>query len=159
MSVPRLVLSALLLSAPLLAATAPEHDDHDHGHSHGHEHHAPHHGTLIALGEELAHLELVLDPERGELRAYSLDGEAEHAVPLKQTELRLRVVKPAVELKLVAQANELTGEKPGQSSEFVGSNPLLKNLKEFDASLVQIDIVGQNFQNVRFKFPQGNEAP
>ena len=52
------------------------------GQAHHHEHTAPHGGTLVALGEEFGHLELLLNKETGELTAYVLDGEAEKPVRL-----------------------------------------------------------------------------
>lgn len=124
---------------------------------HGHEHHAPHGGALVVLGEEVAHVELVLDPATGELRAYSLDGEAEKAVPLAQSEIVVSLTKPAVRVQLTAQASELTGEKAGNTSEFAGSNPALKNLPEFDGKLLRVDTLGQSFRDVSFNFPRGNE--
>ena len=56
-----------------------------------HEHHAPHKGTLVELGEEFSHLEIVLDPASGKITAYALDGEAEKAVRLKQAEIVLKI--------------------------------------------------------------------
>lgn len=148
---------ALTLVLSVGCGNAPHDHDHDDDHGH-HEHHAPHGGTLVVLGKEAAHLELVLEPASGELRAYSLDGEAEKAVPLKQPEIEVTVSGPKeLRLKLKAQANELTGEKVGNSSEFLGADPALKNLSKFDGQLIQIDTLGQSFRSVSFKFPEGNE--
>ena len=49
-----------------------------------HEHHAPHHGALEVLGDEFAHVELVLDEKTGRLTAYVLDGEAENPRALQE---------------------------------------------------------------------------
>jgi hypothetical protein len=59
--------------------------------THGHEHHAPHDGTLVELGEEFAHLELVLNAQTGTLTVYVLDGEAEQSVRIAQPEIELTV--------------------------------------------------------------------
>lgn len=124
-----------------------------------HEHHAPHGGTLVEFGEEFAHLEIVFDAENGWLTAYALDGEAEQSVPLAQTEIEIEVVKPQkFVVKLEARENALTGEKKGATSEFSGQNERLKNLKEFDASVKELTIRGQQFKNVAFNFPKGNEG-
>ena len=72
-----------------------------------HEHHPPHKGTLVEFGEEFAHLELVLDPATGKLTAYALDGEAEKAVRLKQTEI---VVETAPDNAIVTGLKLLTGK-------------------------------------------------
>ncbi|MBK7495896.1 MAG: hypothetical protein IPI28_11060 [Candidatus Omnitrophica bacterium] len=69
----------------VVQGTPDAHDDHDHdhdhnhasdSHDHNHDHHhaAPHGGTMVALGDHMAHLELVLDSQNGTLTAYILDG-------------------------------------------------------------------------------------
>ena len=124
----------------------------------GHEHESPHGGTLVAFGEEFAHLELVLDAAAGKLTAYALDGEAENAVRLAQTEIEIEVKKPmAFIVKLNAVENALSGEKVGATSEFSGQAEQLKNLKTFDGAIKSINIKAKEFQNVEFDFPNGNE--
>lgn len=123
-----------------------------------HEHAAPHGGTLVAFGDEFAHLELVLDEKTGRLTAYALDGEAEKPVRLKQTEIEIGVKKTTVfSVKLNSVENSLTGEKRGDTSEFAAVSEQLKNLKEFDAIITSIDIKGKEFKKVEFNFPKGNE--
>src|SRR5262245_1267113 len=68
-------------------------EDHDHDHDH-HHHHAekgPHGGALVAIGEDDAHLEIVLDADTGTLKAYVLDGEAANPVAIKQENVQLAV--------------------------------------------------------------------
>src|SRR4051812_8065508 len=69
----------------------PDDDDHhDHGgHHHHHAEKGPHGGALVAIGQDDAHLEIVLDAETGTLTAYVLDGEAEKAISIKQKNLQL----------------------------------------------------------------------
>lgn len=123
-----------------------------------HEHTAPHGGTLIAFGEEFAHLELVLDSSNGQITAYALDGEAEKAVQIAQTEIEIEIEKPnKFVIKLTAQENALTGETKGATSEFRVQTDELKNLKEFDAKIKSITIRGREFKNTHFNFPKGNE--
>lgn len=123
-----------------------------------HEHRAPHGGTLVVLGEEFAHLEVVLDAAKERLTVYALDGEAEQSVSLAQKEIEIEVEKPQkFAIKLEPKGNALTGETKGATSEFVGQNERLRNSKEFNASVKSITIRGREFKNVSFNFPKGNE--
>lgn len=123
-----------------------------------HEHSAPHGGTLVELGEEFAHLEIVLDAATGKLTAYALDGEAEKAVRLKQPELEITVKAHATTIKLNGVANSLTGETASNTSEFAGQSDKLKGVSEFDGVIKAVSIKGKQFNNVAFNFPKGNEA-
>lgn len=127
-----------------------------------HEHHAPHGGSLVELGEgEFAHLELLLDPVTGELTGYSLDGEAENPIRLKQPQidLLLRGVKGPGEftLPLAARANSLTGETVGDTSEFSGRSDLLKGATRFTGRILTISTKGSKFDAVEFEFPAAPE--
>ncbi len=124
-----------------------------------HEHHAPHGGTPVVLGDEVYHLELVLDPVEGKLQAFVLDGEMENFV---------RSATPAFEviatvagekriLMFTAVADPATGEKVGDTSLFEATADWLKTIKEFDAVLTSIEIRGGAFSGVVFNFPKGND--
>jgi len=133
-------------------------DSHDHDHNHDHHHAAPHGGTMVALGDHMAHLELVLDSQNGTLTAYILDGEASNAVRLAQPAIDIRLIKdPATKqgenLVLKAVANALTGEKETDSSEFSITSDLLKGTTEFSAIIQSVTIKGQEFKGVEFKYP------
>jgi len=88
-----------------------------------HEHHPPHNGTLVELGEEFAHVELLLDPATGGLTAFVLDGEAENPVKITQPSLQIKVKTKggSTLLKLKPVANALTGETAGETSQYQGS--------------------------------------
>jgi len=153
----------------VVQGTPDAHDDHDHdhdhnhasdSHDHNHDHHhaAPHGGTMVALGDHMAHLELVLDSQNGTLTAYILDGEASNAVRLAQPAIDIRLIKdPATKqgenLVLKAVANALTGEKETDSSEFSITSDLLKGTTEFSAIIQSVTIKGQEFKGVEFKYP------
>jgi Flp pilus assembly protein TadD len=122
-----------------------------------HEHSAPHGGVLIELGEEFAHIEIVLDAATGKLTAYALDGEAEKAVRIKQNEIEVAVENPAVTIKLAGVANTLTGETADDTSEFSGQSERLKGATDFNGIIKTISIKGKEFKNVAFNFPKGNE--
>jgi hypothetical protein len=134
---------------------------------HLHEHTAPHSGTLVVLGEEFAHVELVLDPGAGSLTAYILDGEAENAVRISQkyidikiketTQQEISAEKSGYVIRLEAVSDVLTGETPGDTSELTAQSERLKGVQEFDAVILAIDIKGRTFTNICFRFPDGNE--
>jgi hypothetical protein len=127
--------------------------------SEGHEHTAPHGGALVELGEEFAHLEIVLAASTGTLTAYALDGEAEQAVRLAQPDIELVVMKDGSSVKLTLQpvANELTGERAGDTSQFTVTSPDLRQVARFEGRVQTVNIRGQEFRDVSFRFPEGSE--
>lgn len=136
-------------------------DDHDHDHDHqGHAHTAPHGGTLVVLGDEFAHLELVLDAAAGQLTVYVLDGEAVGGVRLAQEQLELLIRLPEHDDDVLvvchAAPNVLTGETIGDTSEFRGASRSLIGASRFDVAIKSITIKGQEFAGLRFPFPEGN---
>jgi len=125
-----------------------------------HRHAAPHGGTLVVLGQEFAHLELVLDPGTGELDVYVLDGEAARGVPVPQGRIEIEVrreSRPPFRLGLAPVENVLTGEREGSTSHFAGRFPRLRGASRFDAEIRRIEVRGQTFEGVSFEFPDGNE--
>jgi hypothetical protein len=147
------MLKTWILAALLAAGTGP---------LAAHEHHPPHHGSLQVLGDDFAHLEMVLDPGQGLLTAYALDGEAEESVRLAQKELRVRLrLEPSgktVDLALKAVANELSGEAVGNTSQFEAHSKALLGQTGFRGSLARVDVRGAVFSKVRLRHPEGNEA-
>jgi hypothetical protein len=162
------------------AQATPE-GDHDHGHHH-HAEKGPHGGALVAIGQDDAHLEIVLDSETGTLTAYVLDGQAEKAVAIKQKNLQLAVTLEHDEHGHDAKEHEakehdgedekkdelpdatfplmLAAVSPGEdgaASEFSGQSDELKGAHEFEAALTSITIGKTPFQGVTFKYPEGNE--
>jgi hypothetical protein len=123
----------------------------------GHEHSAPHGGALVELGEEFAHVEIVLEVTTGKLTAYALDGEAEKSVRVKQSEIEIAVKNPAVTVKLGGVVNALTGETSGDTSEFSGQSDRLKGATDFDGVIKTVSIKGRQFKDVAFDFPKGDE--
>jgi hypothetical protein len=156
---------ALVLSVSALRAADQGHDVSDE--EHHHDHTAPHGGTLVVLGEEFAHLELVLDPGAGSLTGYILDGEAENAVRIGQEYIEIKVYdslppgagsdRSGYVLILKAVSNVLTGETAGDTSEFAVQSDMLRGVRKFDAVIPAIEIKGRAFRNTGFRFPEGNE--
>jgi hypothetical protein len=120
-----------------------------------HEHRAPHGGALIELGDEAAHLELVVAPASGRLTAYALDGEAEAPVRLVQPEIGLAVVIDgrSERIALAAVASDLTGERVGDTSQFSAQVASLAGRSKFEGVVVDVTVRGQTFRNVAFRFP------
>ena len=114
-----------------------------------HTHQAPHDGTLVEVGEEFAHVELVLEGPTGKVTAYILDGEVEKPIRLEQKEIVLK--GKAVSVALQAVGSPLTGEKPGDTSQFEGQSDGLKGAKEFDGSIARIVIKGKELTDVPFR--------
>jgi hypothetical protein len=123
----------------------------------GHKHSAPHGGALVEMGEEFAHLEIVLDAVTGTMIAYALDGEAEKPVRVKQSEIEIAVRNSAITIKLSGVSNALTGETTGDTSEFCGRSDRLKSATDFDGVIKTISIKGKQFKDVAFNFPNGAE--
>lgn len=154
---------------PVAKATGGGHDDHDHDHDHGHHHHhhaekGPHGGALVAIGEDAAHLELVLDAEAGKLTAYVLDGEAKNPVSVKQESLTIAFTLPTAGAKKdeipEPSTITLTAVDPndaGEAKEFAGQSDELKNAKEFDAALTALTVGGKEHKGINFNYPKGNE--
>lgn len=144
-------------------------DDHDgdHGHHHHHADKGPHGGALVAIGEDDAHLEIVLDGETGKLTAYALDGEAEKPISIKQAKLQLALTLepagggadkkhdlPDSTLLLMLDA---VSPADGLATEFSGQKDELKGVERFDAALTSITVGEKQFKGVNFKYPEGNE--
>jgi len=89
------------------------HDDHDHGHASE----GPHHGSLIELGNEEYHAELVHSDD-GTVTIYILDGSAKTAVPIEAEDVTVNLThgEAAEQFKLTAKPD--TSDPSGKSSRF-----------------------------------------
>ena len=138
---------------PCFAGCKGEHDHHDHGdhddHGGAHVHDAPHGGTLIVLGEEHAHIELVLTPAENRVDLYALSAHAEHPVRLGHESIVVDVADEASwELVLKPVANTLTGETEGDTSQFSATDERLNGRKSLRGTVRRVDIRGATFENV-----------
>ncbi len=126
----------------------------------GHRHVAPHGGALVELGEEAAHVEVVLEPGTGRLTLYVLDGEAEEGVRVQQGTINLAVkIGDAKEIPLNVDGVEsaVTGETRTDTSEFAGTFSVLEGVRSFGALIYRLEVKGRVFQRVEFRYPEGNE--
>jgi hypothetical protein len=107
----------------------------------------------VELGEEFAHVELILDPGLGTITAYVLDGEAEQAVRIAQTSLAIVLDGPTGlanrSLELLPRASVLTGERVGDASEFALSHDALRGLRRVTGRLLTITVRGRTFHETR----------
>ncbi len=87
----------------------------DHGHSHGGSEKGPHGGSIVELGAEEFHAEVVLDHDAHALRVFLLGPDAKTAAPTTASELVIAPEgKEAWTLKPLPQA----GDGDGKSSRF-----------------------------------------
>ncbi|WP_145928672.1 hypothetical protein [Termitidicoccus mucosus] len=126
---------------------------------HKHEHTPPHGGTPVVLGDEVYHIELVLDQVAGKLQAYVFDGELENFIrsSVPSFEIVATINGKPETLTFEPVANPATGETVGDTSLFETQMEWLKTTKEFDATLKSIVIRGTTFSGVQFNFPKGND--
>lgn len=148
----------------------PHGTGHDHGHDHGqdgdhdhkHAHEAPHGGALIALGDEFAHVELLVDAATGKITAWILDGHAENPIRISRPTLEFRVTSGPEGLKdllvpLLPVAKSTTGETADSTSEFSTTHDRFKGVTKFEGVLTSVTIKSKDFADVKFKYPEGNE--
>ena len=134
-----------------------EHAGHDHAKGHGHT--APNGGTLVELGSHQGNVEFVRDGAAGKLTAYILDAHAENfvRVPLDTFTLKATVAGKEETLTFKPVGNTVTGEKPGDTSQFEASAEWIKTTTAFDAVLPTLPVKGTTYTDVKFNFPKGSE--
>jgi hypothetical protein len=127
---------------------------------HKHVHHPLHGGTPVVLGDEVYHIEMVLDQKEGKLQAYVFDGELENFIRsgVPSIEIDASVGGETKVLVLSAVANPATGETVGDTSLFEGRADWLRTTGDFDAVLKTITIRGTTFTDVKFNYPRGNDT-
>ncbi|MSU44558.1 MAG: hypothetical protein EXS22_11090 [Pedosphaera sp.] len=143
-----------LVAAGLLGCDRDHHHDHS-GHA-GHTHAAPNGGTLVVLGDEACHLELVHDAASGQLTLYAHQFHPQRAymkIPMAQIEVNATVTSESQVLVLKAVANETLGNSATNSSEFATATPWLKGRKGFAGTIARVEIGGQAFTNKTFTLP------
>jgi hypothetical protein len=128
-----------------------------------HGHGAAHGGALVGLeygDKEVAHLELQLDPDSGELKAYLTDAEAQNPARIPQEAIEAVVLLPgaakAIPLELTAVENAATGEAAGDASVFSVRSEALKGARNFSVSIASIFVQGYEVSDIRFTYPQGD---
>jgi hypothetical protein len=127
------------------------------GSSH-HQHQPPHGGTVIELGPDRHHLELVHEAGSEQITAYVLDGEMEKFIRIPQSQFQIRVTRPSLgSLDFRAVESAATGERVGDTSAFTASAVWLKTNTVFDGVLAEIKIAPETYREIPFNYPKGNE--
>ncbi len=99
------------------AESAPEDVTMDeHGHDHPSE--GPHHGSLIELGKEAYHAELVHDEKSGSVSIYILDSAAKKSVPIKAESVLINAKHDGKGQQFTLAAAPESTDPAGQSSRF-----------------------------------------
>ena len=110
-------------------------DGHDHGDEHAHPSEGPHHGSLIELGNEEYHAELVHDDEKGNVTIYLLDDHAKAPVAITAAEVTINVPHngQGSQFKLPA-----VGAAEGKASEFASNDPALAESLDTEGAEAQL---------------------
>lgn len=106
--------------------------DADHEHAHASE--GPHGGSLIELGNEEYHAELVHDDQAGSVTIHLLDAAAKASVPIDATDVTINLKHEGrgEQFRLTAAADQ--SDPQGKSSRFVSSDAeLAEDLDREDA--------------------------
>jgi len=82
----------------------------------------PHGGSLIELGKEEFHAELVHDEKAGEVTFYILDGAAKKTVPIEATEVLVNLKHDGKGEQFKVAAKPAAGDPPGKSSCFFSAD-------------------------------------
>jgi uncharacterized lipoprotein NlpE involved in copper resistance len=88
----------------------------EHGHDHPSE--GPHHGSLIELGKEAYHAELVHDEKTGSVTIYILDSAAKKSVPIKAESVLINAKHDGKGAQFTLAAAPESTDPAGQSSRF-----------------------------------------
>jgi hypothetical protein len=157
MKTSRFIFAAFFAGLALLASAADKsadpHAGHAHKHGSGHVHKPLMGGQLVEIGEHQFNLEFKYDRERGVLQAWVLDAHAENFVRIAA--LSFEVQEEDGEKRTIvlrALGNDISGEKPGDSSSFEGEAKWLGAIEHFDGVVKAIKIRDLEFRDIDFHF-------
>ena len=114
---------------------------------HSHPTEGPHHGSLIELGDEEYHGELVHDDKAGTVTIYLLDSSAREAVAVELSEVHINASHDGQSEQFALAARPMPEDPEGKSSRFVSEDSeLAEHLDEegADARLV-LKISGKSY--------------
>lgn len=113
---------------------------------HSHPTEGPHHGSLIELGKEEYHAELVHDDKT--VTIYILDSAAKTVVPIDAKELVINLVHDGKPEQFKLAASPDTGDPPGKCSRFALQDAEL--IAELDhehvAAKLSVSIAGKSYR-------------
>lgn len=137
---------------PAATADAEEHEHDEHGEhdehaGHDHAEMGPHGGSLIELGDEEYHAELLHDEKNHAVTIYVLDSKAENTVPIKASEVTIEIKAGDEQHEFPLAAVYLDEENKSQSFCFEAVDEDLSHVldEEGAAASLKIDVNGKNF--------------
>lgn len=106
------------------SAESGDHEGHDHGEGEGHAHpsEGPHGGSLVELGAEEYHAELVHDDAAGTVTFYILDGKVESLVAISASNVTVNLQHDGQGKQFKLAAKPQAQDAQGKSSRFVSSD-------------------------------------
>lgn len=118
---------------------------HDHAHDHPTE--GPHHGSLIELGKEDYHAELVHDEKADTVTIHILDAAAKQEVPIPAKQITLNMLAAGKPQQFTLAAVRPEGAPEGPASVFAAtSKPLCKALDTHGATgRLNVEIGGKMY--------------
>ena len=117
------------------------------GHAHAHPTEGPHHGSLIELGREEYHAELVHDHRAGSVTIFILDAAAKAAVPINAQHVTLNLLVEGKPRQFRLASMTQPTDPAGMSSAFTATDDALcraidaKDLK----GRLNVDILGKKY--------------
>lgn len=107
--------------------------------SHEHPTEGPHHGSLIELGNEEYHAELVHDEQAQTISVYLLDSAAKQAVAIDAAEVTVNLSHDGQAEQFSLVASPESSDPPGRSSRYVSSSAELA--EELDHNHAEAQLV------------------
>lgn len=134
----------IVVPGTLTTAEGGDHDEHEHAHAAE----GPHGGSIVELGTEEHHAELVHDETSGTVTIYLLDASAAKASPIAAAEVVINLTHEGAGEQFKLAAAPDAGDPAGSSSRFASADPELA--KELDhahggATLV-VEIEGKQYR-------------
>jgi hypothetical protein len=138
---------AVTIAAGGVSAVAAQPKPQKSVHAHAHPSEGPHHGSLIELGREAYHAELVHDDATDTVTIYVLDGAAKDAVAIDAKQLTLNLVVGGKPQQFQLAARPQPTDPAGKCSAFGSTNgPMCKALDaKGTTGRVNVEVVGKMY--------------
>jgi hypothetical protein len=112
----------------------------------------PHGGIVASLGQHVAHAEILLVPDTGELTVYILDAEGQPGKRIAQPSILVDVETSARLVSLELRATPLDGERVGDASRFTSQSDDLLRAGEGVVTMRWVLVDGQVFSDTVVPF-------
>lgn len=145
-------------TAPKKEPFAQKHaHNHDHEHEHAkekkghHEHTAPNGGSLIVIGEEFAHIEMLPQVEKGQIVCYIYDADLKFGEKAEQGVIECAMtyteMQEPLSLEFLSSVDELASNTKDNSSEFVAKVDL-NGKTNIKLQLKSVKLKGKTFHDI-----------